>query len=272
MPLGTGSRIANEVLCQWCEPAGVSLQRSSPQKERAPRRGSERRPNDRAARARGRRVAKPWHGGRESRWSIDPTSALAGRMFRSNRKSDTNGGDWSAECRFGATRMTALHRSSTSTGRLVLRSSCRLLLRCVRARRHEQPFLQRPQFRSRRKWAGALPRHGIFFLLVPSGYSGSALGAARSLQTGPDYILAGRCFHRGQAMKHFTGPHSHCLISVPLPNRSASNGSVRLTIDTPRSTPKKSRQSAIVAVVLIAVAASFAAVPVSYAIHRHLHP
>ena len=73
-------------------------------------------------------------------------------------------------------------------------------------------------------------------------------------------------------MKHFTGPHAHGLISVPLPNRSASNGSVRLTIDTPRSAPKKSRQSAIVAVVLIAVAASFAAVPVSYAIHRHLHP
>ena len=74
-------------------------------------------------------------------------------------------------------------------------------------------------------------------------------------------------------MKPLTGPHAFGLISAPLRNNPASNGSEhRLTIDKPHAAPRKTGKAAVMALVLIAVAASFAAVPVSYAIHRHLQP
>ena len=72
-------------------------------------------------------------------------------------------------------------------------------------------------------------------------------------------------------MKPFIGPHAFGLISVPLRDSPASNGSEqRLTIDKPHAAPRKTGKTAVMALVVIAVAASFAAVPVSYAIHRHL--
>ena len=78
----------------------------------------------------------------------------------------------------------------------------------------------------------------IFFLATCSlRYSASSL--APSSIPAPDQILAARRFHRGRAMKHFTGPHAHGLISVPLRDRSVSNCSERLTIDKPRSAPRK---------------------------------
>ena len=74
-------------------------------------------------------------------------------------------------------------------------------------------------------------------------------------------------------MKPFTGPHAFGLISAPLRDSPAYNGSEqRLTIDKPHAAPRKTGKAAVMALVVIAAAALFAAVPVSYAIHRHLHP
>ena len=74
-------------------------------------------------------------------------------------------------------------------------------------------------------------------------------------------------------MKPLNGPHAFGLISVPLLDRPVSTGSEqRLTIDKPEPASRKTGRAAVLALVLIAVAASFASVPVSYAIHRHLHP
>ena len=74
-------------------------------------------------------------------------------------------------------------------------------------------------------------------------------------------------------MKPIAGPHAHGLISVPLRDGPVSSASEqRLTIDKPQPASRKTGKAAVLAVVLVAVAASFASVPVGYAIHRHLHP
>ena len=73
-------------------------------------------------------------------------------------------------------------------------------------------------------------------------------------------------------MKPLTGPHAFGLISVPPFDRQAPNsGKKYLAIDKSQPTTKKTR-AAFLTFALIAAAVSFAAVPVSYAIHRHLHP
>jgi hypothetical protein len=74
-------------------------------------------------------------------------------------------------------------------------------------------------------------------------------------------------------MKLLTGPHAFGLISVPLNNSNVANRSERrLANEKPLPDSKKKCRAAILALVLIAVAASFSVAPVSYAIHRHLHP
>jgi hypothetical protein len=85
-------------------------------------------------------------------------------------------------------------------------------------------------------------------------------------------ICCPRRFHRGCVMKHSTGPHAFGLISVPLRDSPASIGSEqRLQIDRPVRNSKRTGKAACMVIILMAVATSFAAVPVSYAIHRHLH-
>ena len=72
-------------------------------------------------------------------------------------------------------------------------------------------------------------------------------------------------------MNRLIGPHAFGLISVPPRDSPDSNGSEqRLTIDKPHTAPTRTGKTAVMALVVITVAASFAAVPVSYAIHRHL--
>ena len=72
-------------------------------------------------------------------------------------------------------------------------------------------------------------------------------------------------------MKPLTGPHAFGLISAPPRDNPASNGSEqRLTIDKPHAAPRKTGRIAVMTLLVIAVAASFVAVPVSYAIHWHL--
>lgn len=78
------------------------------------------------------------------------------------------------------------------------------------------------------------------------------------------------------AMLPLTGPYALGLVSVPLLSESASSSGYseqRLTADArvPGSapSPRKSRKSMLLAVALIAV--SFASVPASYAIQRHLY-
>jgi len=69
-----------------------------------------------------------------------------------------------------------------------------------------------------------------------------------------------------------TGPHAFGLVSAPLLDRNASNSGVKL-LAIEKSQPTSRRPSAaFLALALIVAAVSFAAVPVSYAIHRHLHP
>ena len=86
-------------------------------------------------------------------------------------------------------------------------------------------------------------------------------------------FAAKRRFHRGRVMKPLTGPHAHGLISVPLRDSPASSGSEqRLAIETPHTASRSTGKAAVLAVVLIAIAASCAAIPVSYAIHRHMQP
>jgi hypothetical protein len=78
---------------------------------------------------------------------------------------------------------------------------------------------------------------------------------------------------RGCVMKPLPGPHAFGLISVPLHDNPTSNGSEqRLTIDKPHVAQRRIGRAAVMAIVVMAAAASFAAVPISYAIHRHLHP
>ena len=73
-------------------------------------------------------------------------------------------------------------------------------------------------------------------------------------------------------MKPLTGPHAFGLISAPLCDDPIYNGSERrLTPDKPAPVARKTRRSALVLFV-IAVVASIASVPVSYAIHQHFHP
>ena len=80
-------------------------------------------------------------------------------------------------------------------------------------------------------------------------------------------------------MKPLTDADSLGLVPVPLRDASASSSSRgcdrRLTTDKLGSEPATStgtaRKIAFLAIVLTAVAVSFAAVPVSHAIHRHLH-
>ena len=81
-------------------------------------------------------------------------------------------------------------------------------------------------------------------------------------------------------MKSFSSPHTLGLVSVPLHHAHASGSSScreqRLAPDTLGSesanATRKSRKPALLAIALIATAVSLATVPVSYAIHRHLHP
>jgi hypothetical protein len=72
-------------------------------------------------------------------------------------------------------------------------------------------------------------------------------------------------------LKPLTGPHAFGLISVPLLDRTASNSGVKL-LAIEKSQPTSRKRAAFLTFALIAAAVSFAAVPVSYAIHRHLHP
>jgi len=78
-------------------------------------------------------------------------------------------------------------------------------------------------------------------------------------------------------MKPLTDADPLGLVPVPLRDASASSSGCdrRLTTDKLGSEPATStgtaRKIAFLAIVLTAVAVSFAAVPVSHAIHRHLH-
>jgi len=72
-------------------------------------------------------------------------------------------------------------------------------------------------------------------------------------------------------MKPLTGPHAFGLVSAPLLNTLVSdNGSNCLKIAESQSASKKPR-AAILALVLIAISASFAAIPVSHAIYQQMH-
>ena len=70
-------------------------------------------------------------------------------------------------------------------------------------------------------------------------------------------------------MKPLTGPHAFGLISVPPAQPASNEQEQRLAFDKPQPTWRKTGRTAILALFLVAVAASFALVQVSYAVHQH---
>ena len=110
----------------------------------------------------------------------------------------------------------------------------------------------------------------IFLPLVPCDTDTRV--AAPMMPPARGDIVAQVAFIGDSVMKPHTGPHAFGLIAVPLLDRPVPNSAEkRLAIDNFQPVTRKTR-TAFLAFALIAAAVSFVAVPVSYAIHRHLHP